>query len=115
MSNEADSPGRAAQSTRPALKVGDCVAFAGDVLRVIAGTEPSLLIMIAGSGAKVTIEARRLDQGDKLRGGDPARLAATVTRVPDGPYSDFTPISLAVDGYAVSRVTLAAKWLTRVG
>ena len=115
MSNEADSPGRGAIPTRAPLKVGDRVAFAGDVLRVIAGTKPSLLIMIAGSGSKIMIEARCLDHGDKLRGGDPATLAATVTRVPDGPYSDFTPISMAVDGYAVSRVTLAAKWLTRAG
>ena len=89
------------------------MTFTGNVLRFVSGEEPSLFILIDGSGAKVAIRSHWFGRGDKLRGGDPVTMAATVTRVADGPYSDFTPVSVQVDGYTVSRVTLAAKWLTR--
>lgn len=113
MPNDIVAPKSKAKPKPPALKVGDRVAFKGDVLRLLSGDEPSLLIMIEGSGVKVVIKSRWFDRGAKLRGGDGLIMAGTVTRIADGPFSDFTPVSLEVDGFAVSRVTLASKWLTR--
>ena len=96
------------------LKVGDHVTFAGSVLRVLDGEDRPLVVRIEGSGAKIVIRSHWFDYGHRLRGSDHVTLTATVTRVADGAYSDFTPISMEVDGYTVSRVTLAAKFLTRV-
>jgi hypothetical protein len=104
--------GKAQAKSRP-LKVGDRVTFTGNVLRFVSGDQTSLLILVDGSGAKVGIRSHWFDRGDKMRGGDPITMAATVTRVADGPYSGFTPVSVEVDGYTVARVTLAAKWLSR--
>ena len=94
------------------LKVADRVTFGGYVLQVLDRDVPTLLVLVVGSGAKLTIESRWF--GAKRRGGDAVTLTATVTRVADGPYSEFTPVSVQVDGYATSRVTLAAKWLSQV-
>jgi hypothetical protein len=96
------------------LGVGDRVTLKGDVLRVLGGEERSLLVLIEGSADKVVIKSSWFDRGDKLRGGDPVTMAATVTRVAEGPYNEFTPVSVQIDGYTASRVTLASKWLTPI-
>ena len=96
------------------LGVGDRVTLKGDVLRVLGGQEPTtLLLLTEGSADKVVIKSHWFDHGDKLRGGDAVTMAATVTRVADGPYNEFTAVSVQIEGYTASRITLASKWLTR--
>ena len=45
--------------------------------------------------------------------GDPVTLTGTVTRVGSSMVEELVPVSLAVDGYTATRVTLAAKSLRR--
>ena len=70
-------------------------------------------MLTEGSADKVAIKSHWFERGDKLRGGDTVTMAATVTRVADGPYNESTAVSVQIDGYTASRVTLSAKWLTR--
>src|SRR5579872_5799241 len=100
------------KATPGGLGVGDRVTLKGDVLRVLGGEDPTLLVLTEGSADKVAIKAHWFDGGDKLRGGDTVTMAATVTRVADGPYNEFTAVSVQIEGYTASRITLASKWLT---
>jgi hypothetical protein len=52
-------------------------------------------------------------QGDRPKGSDAAALAGVVTRVGKSVMEDFMRISIAVDGYPSSRVTLGAKSVNR--
>ena len=99
----------------PAIAVGSRVTFAGTVLRVLAGTGRTLLIMVDANAVKLTIKDHWFANGAKLKASYPLMLCGTVTRVGEGPTSDHTAISVAVDGYPQSRVTVGAKWVTRVG
>jgi len=101
---------------RPAqkrLRIGDRVTFAGTVLRVLPGDDRPLLIMVDANGFKLMIKTRLLSNGGMAKGGDAVRLAASVTRVGDSLSSEHTPISLAVDGWLQSRITLGAKSVQR--
>ena len=102
------------EKSRPALrsktlKVGSKASFSADVLRVL----PSgcLLVMVQANGIKLTLAPDVLDGGSKLRGGDKPTLTGTITRVGDSISDEFTPISIAVDGYTASRVTVGKKWV----
>lgn len=99
--------------TRGLPKPGDRVTIAADVLRVLAGDERPLLIHLEGNGQKLTIRSADIPGGAKLRGSDKVRLGATVTRVGESEYVEFTPISMAVDGWSASRVTMSARSVQR--
>lgn len=102
-----------ARSTDKRIRVGDRVTFEAEVLRVLAGDERPLLIMVKANGAKLTINSRWFENGDALKGSNPVSLAGVVTRVGESFSDDLTPISIAVDGYTVTRVTLGRKWVKR--
>lgn len=102
-----------ARSSDKRIRVGDQVTFEGEVLRVLAGDERPLLIMVRASGAKLTIHSRWFKNGDALKGSNTVSLAGVVTRVGESVSDDLTPISIAVDGYTVTRVTLGKKWVKR--
>ena len=54
------------KSKRPSvgkLKIGDRVAFAGNVLRVLPGDSRPLLILLEGNGQKITVASAALPNG----------------------------------------------------
>ena len=69
--------------------------------------------MVEANGLKLTIRAEHIKGGAKLKGGDATTLTGTVTRVGTSMVEELVPVSLAVDGYAAMRVTLATKSLKR--
>ena len=114
MQSSVHSPARTkARSTDKRIGVGDHVTFDGDVLRVLAGDERPLLIMIKANGVKLTIHSRWFKNGDALNGGDAITLGGVVTRVGESASDEFTPVSIAVDGYTATRVTLGKRWIKR--
>jgi hypothetical protein len=114
MRTEVAPPAKRSASARPKVfKVGDRATFAASVLRVLPGEAGTLLVMVDATGIKLTVPPKSLKGGNKLRGSDKVTLTGTVTRVGSSMVEGATPISLAVDGYTASRVTLSAKSLGR--
>ena len=83
------------------------------MLRVLPGDARPLLIMVRANGVKLTIHSQWFEKGDALKGSNTVMLAGVVTRVGESASDDFTPISIAVDGYTAMRVTLGKKWVRR--
>jgi hypothetical protein len=114
MRTEVAPPARRSTSARPrTFEVGDRATFAGSVLRVLPGENRTLLVMVDATGIKLTVPPESVKGGNKLRGGDRVTLTGTVTRVGSSVVEGATPVSIAVDGYSASRVTLSAKALGR--
>lgn len=114
MQPSVQSPARTkARSTDKRIQVGDRVTFKGEVLRVLPGDERSLLIMVRANGVKLTIHSHWFKNGDALKGSNAVTLTGVVTRVGESVSDDFTPVSIAVDGYTAMRVTLGKKWVKR--
>lgn len=101
-------------STRSkSIEVGDRVTFTGVVLRVLEGEDRPLLILINGNGVKLRIASRWFKNGVKLKGSDPVALTGTVVAVGQSSNPDAVPVSMAVEGYSLARVTLGAKHVRR--
>ena len=93
------------------VRVGDLVEFDADVLRVVAD---KLLIMPQGGGPKMMIGREWVANGAKLHGGDVAVLSRRVTRIGVSENDDAVPVSLEVEGYTMSRVTLSRRRVRKV-
>lgn len=102
-----------ARSADKRIQVGDRVTFEGEILRVLLGDERPLLIMVRANGVKLTVHSHWFSNGEALKGSNAVTLAGVVTRVGESVSDDFTPISIAVDGYTAMRVTLGKKWVKR--
>ena len=110
METETRSPSpRKTAARATSVKVGDRVTFAGTVLRVLEGEDRPLLILVEGNGVKLRIATSLVKNGAKLKGSHPVVLAGTVTNVGHSSIPDAVPISLAVVGYSLARVTLGAR------
>jgi hypothetical protein len=99
---------RSSTSKSQGHQVGDRATF-DDVLRVLPSG--SLLLMVKTNGLKLTLAPEDIKGGRMREGGEAATLTGTITRVESSLSDDFTPISLAVDGYSAMRVTLGKKWV----
>jgi hypothetical protein len=113
MQSTLDTERRKTKAPSKGVKIGDRVTFSGQILRVLPGDERPLLIMIDANGVKITIQDHWFENGEKLRGSDALTLAGTVTRVGESISDDFAPVSIAVDGYTATRVTIGKKWVNR--
>lgn len=111
MQTAVETPKRTTKSKARGFKVGDQVTVEGQVLRVLDGPGDPRLIMLDATGTKMVIHAHWLPNGAKLKGSDSVRVPGVITRVGESPTPEYTPISIAIDGYTASKVTMAAQYV----
>lgn len=90
------------------IRVRDRVKLVGTLTRTGEGKYgPTATVDVAGY--KLTLAAHWIPDLDRLEEGDEVELAGCVTRIGKGAPPEWTPISVAVDGYKLARVTVYPK------
>lgn len=97
------SPARA--TSRRRFKVGYRASINADVLRLVPGDK---LVLLLSTGQKITVAADKLPNGKKLKGSDKTELVGTVTRVGDSIAEEHVPVSLQLDAWQLTRITVGA-------